>query len=116
MRFYVKKNEHNNFLLKDNDRYDDGNLAIIYGDMEKDFILKRLNHYEELEKRAEEIKDWFVDNKDCLMDAATNISTKRFEILHKDELIDDVDLDSIVEDIVDEIQKGILNVLDTFDN
>lgn len=66
------------------------------------------------ENEVDEIKDWFVDNKECLLDTATNVSTKGFNLLNKDGFIDDVDLDGILEDIVDEIQKGILNVLDTF--
>ena len=66
------------------------------------------------ENEVDKIKDWFIDNKECLSDTATNVSTKGFNLLNKDWFIDDVDLDGIVEDIVDEIQKGILNVLDTY--
>ena len=61
------------------------------------------------------IGDWFVDNKDCLLDSATKVSTEGFKTLNKDGFIDDVDLDGIVEDIVDKIQEDILNVLDTFE-
>ena len=37
-----------------------------------------------------------------------------FEELNRDGYIDDVDLDGIAEEIAAEIQKGVLNVLDTY--
>lgn len=60
------------------------------------------------------IRDWFVDNKDCLLDLAQKVARDGFIESCVDEFIDEVDLDFIVVDIVDEIQKGVLNVLDTF--
>lgn len=61
-----------------------------------------------------EIRDWFVDNKDCLIDTASITAKNGFEELNCDGHIDEVDLDGISEEIADEIQKGILNVLDTY--
>jgi hypothetical protein len=42
------------------------------------------------------------------------VAKNGFDTLNSRDLIDKVDLDDITEDIVDEIQEGILNVLDTF--
>ncbi len=76
---------------------------------------------EALEKQAflentviDDISDWFVDYKDCLLDAAKKVSIQRFKEWNKEGVIDEIDLDDIIEDVVDEIQKGILNVLSTF--
>jgi len=76
---------------------------------------------EALEKQAflentviDDISDWFVDYKDCLLDAAKKVSIQRFKEWNKEGVIDEIDLDNIIEDVVDEIQKGILNVLSTF--
>ena len=41
-------------------------------------------------------------------------SQKWIEELNRDGYVDDVDLDGIAEEIADEIQKGVLNVLDTY--
>lgn len=60
------------------------------------------------------IRDWFVDNKDCLLDSARSISDNWFDDCKEDEKMDKVDLDFMIEDLVNEIQKGILNVLDTY--
>lgn len=61
-----------------------------------------------------EIRDWFVDNKDMMLDSAYNVASMGFDTLSSNyDLIDKVDLDMIVEDIVNELQKGILNVLST---
>ncbi len=42
------------------------------------------------------------------------MSIQRFKEWNKEGVIDEIDLDDIIEDVVDEIQKGILNVLSTF--
>lgn len=80
-----------------------------------------LEAIELLEKQAflentviDDISDWFVDYKDCLLDAAKKVSIQRFKEWNKEGVIDEIDLDDIIEDVVDEIQKGILNVLSTF--
>ena len=80
-----------------------------------------LEAIEALEKQAflentviDDISDWFVDYKDCLLDAAKKVSIQRFKEWNKEGVIDEIDLDDIIEDVVDEIQKGILNVLSTF--
>lgn len=66
------------------------------------------------ESQVSNIRDWFVDNKNCLLDAAQTVGRDGFIASSTNDLIDEVDFDFIVEEIVNEIQKGILNVLDTF--
>ena len=61
-----------------------------------------------------DIRDWFVDNRDAILDSAMKVARDGFIESSVDDFIDEVDLDFIVEDIVDEIQKGIINVLDTY--
>jgi len=61
-----------------------------------------------------EIRYWFVDNQDCIRDTASITAKNGFEELNRNGYIDDVDLDGIAEEIADEIQKGVLNVLDTY--
>lgn len=93
--------------------------AIVMNIFKKDIeafkiAIKALEKQAFFENEVGEIREWFVDNKDMLLDTAMNASTKGFELSNDGGLIDDIDLDGIVEDIVDEIQKGILNVLTTF--
>lgn len=69
------------------------------------------------ENEVSNIRDWFVDNKDCLLDSAMNVAHKKFkevDIENNGNEFTRIDLDFIVEDIVDTIQEGILNVLSTF--
>ena len=66
------------------------------------------------ENQISNVSDWFVNNRDSLLDTALNVSTKSFNQYNKNGKIDEVDLEFIVSDIVDEIQKGILNVLSTY--
>lgn len=66
------------------------------------------------ENQVSHIHGWFVDNKDCLLDSALTVSTESFNQYNDNGKIDEVDLEFIVSDIVDEIQKGILNVLSTY--
>ena len=66
------------------------------------------------ENEVSNIHGWFVDNKESLLDSAMGVTKEGFEYVHVNGYIDKVDLDSMVEDIVDEIQKGILNVLSTY--
>lgn len=61
-----------------------------------------------------EIRYWFADNQDCIRDTASITAKNGFEELNRDGYIDEVDLDGIAEEIADEIQKGVLNVLDTY--
>ena len=79
-----------------------------------DIAIKAIENQIFFENQVSNIHTWFVDNKDCLLDSAINIADKRFTMNHEQGLIDKIDLDFIVEDIVDEIQKGILNVLSTY--
>ena len=66
------------------------------------------------ENEVSNIHEWFVDNKDSLLDTALTVSTKSFNQYNEDGNIDEVDLVFIVSGIVDEIQNGILNVLSTY--
>ena len=66
------------------------------------------------ENQISNISDWFVNNKDELLNTAFTVSTKSFDQYNENGKIDEVDLEFIVSDIVDEIQKGILNVLSTY--
>lgn len=68
------------------------------------------------ENEVSSIYGWFVDNKESLLDSAITVARDGFVESCVDDFIDQVDLDFIVEDIVDEIQKGILNVLSTYMN
>ena len=66
------------------------------------------------ENEVSNIHGWFVDNKESLLDSALTVARNGFIESCVDGFINEVDLDFIVEDIVDEIQKGILNVLSTY--
>ncbi len=66
------------------------------------------------ESQVLSIGSWFVDNKDCLVDDATKVAGDNFRESNVDGFIDEVDLEFIVEDIVDKLQEGILNVLDSY--
>lgn len=79
-----------------------------------DIAIKSLEEKYFFENEVSHIHSWFVENKDCLVDSANKAAKESFKSANSDGYIDDVDLDFIVEDIVDEIQKGILNVLSTY--
>lgn len=79
-----------------------------------DLSIKALEKQVFFESQVSNISDWFVDNRDSLLDTALTVSTKSFNQYNENGKIDDVDLEFIVLDIVDEIQKGILNVLSTY--
>ena len=79
-----------------------------------DLAIKALEKEAFFENTVDIIHDWFVDNKDALLDDAKTIATSKFVEDNVDGYIDDVDLDFIVEDIVDRLQVGILNVLSAF--
>lgn len=97
-------------LFEDGTRYDTE-----YTDYEVFTIaIKALEKQIFFENTVGAIHDWFVDNKDCLLDDAKIVATNKFIEDNVDGYIDDVDLDFIVEDIVDKLQEGILNVLSTF--
>ena len=76
--------------------------------------IKALERQAFFENQVSNIHGWFVDNKDSLLDSAMVVARDKFIESSIDGYIDQVDLDFIVEDIVDEIQKGILNVLSTY--
>lgn len=76
--------------------------------------IKALEKQAFFENQISNISDWFVDNRDSLLDTALTVSTKSFNQYNENGRIDEVDLEFIVSDIVDEIQKGILNVLSTY--
>jgi hypothetical protein len=79
-----------------------------------DLAIKALEKQAFFENKVNCIRDWFVDNKECLLDAAQTVGRDGFIASSTNNVIDEVDFDFIIEDIVNEIQKGILNVLDTF--
>lgn len=79
-----------------------------------DIAIEALEKQAFFENQVLNISGWFVDNKDCLLDAALTVSTKSFNQYNENGKIDEVDLEFIVSDIVDEIQEGILNVLDSY--
>lgn len=76
--------------------------------------IKALEKQAFFESQVSNIHDWFVDNKESLLDSAIGVARDGFIESNANDYIDQVDLDFIVEDIVDEIQKGILNVLSTY--
>ena len=66
------------------------------------------------ENEVSSIHSWFVDNRESLLNSAMTVARDGFTESCADGFIDEVDLDFIVEDIIDEIQKGVLNVLSTY--
>lgn len=66
------------------------------------------------EGEVSEIHSWFVDNKDCMLDSAKNISNNWFDDANTNDKIDRVDMDYIIEEVVDGLQEGILNVLSSY--
>lgn len=79
-----------------------------------DIAIKAIENQIFFENQVSNIHTWFVDNKDALMDSASSVSGNWFDDCNTDGAIDKVDLDFMIEDIVDEIQKGILNVLESY--
>lgn len=82
--------------------------------MAYNLAIKALEKQTFFENEVSNIRDWFVDNKDSLFDDAMKVADTEFEENNSNDYIDKVDLDTIVEDIVDKIQEGILNVLDSY--
>lgn len=83
----------------------------------KGLATKALEKQAFFENEVDEIHSWFVDNKESLLDAAMNVAHKKFKeisIENNGNEFTNIDLDFIVEDIVDKLQEGILNVLSTF--
>ena len=76
--------------------------------------IKALEKQAFFENEVSNIHGWFVDNKNSLLDSAMTVARDGFIESNTNDCIDQVDLDFIVEDIVGEIQKGILNVLSTY--
>ena len=61
---------------------------------------------------SEDLREWIVDNfADCAIDDATVIA-KQFA---KENGRDVVDIDFMVEEIVEKLQEGILNVVDMYE-
>lgn len=100
-------------------------LDIMRGQLENKYISPEIKYafkasIEALEKQisfkneVSQISGWFVDNKQSLLDSALIVSKKEFSESDIDNYIDGINLDFIVEDVVDDIHKGILNVLSTF--
>lgn len=76
--------------------------------------IKALKKQALFENEVSQISDWFVDNKQSLLDSALVVSKKEFTDSDIDNYIDGIKLDFVVEDVVDEIHEIILNVLSTF--
>lgn len=78
-------------------------------------IEKALQRQIFFENEVSEIREWFLNNKDCLNDSAVKVAEEGFELLTgRYKFITKTSLEFITENIVDEMQKGIINVLDTF--
>lgn len=75
-----------------------------------DIAIKAIESQIFFENTVGDIRDWFVDNKNQLLDSASNW----FDDCNVDGMVDKVNLDFMIEDLVDETQKGILNVLDSY--
>lgn len=76
--------------------------------------IKSLEKQAFFENEVSHIHGWFVDNKEILLDNAMIVARDGFIESNVADFIDQVDLEFIASDIVDEIQKGILNVLSTY--
>lgn len=82
-----------------------------------DVTIKALEKQAFFENQVSDIHNWFVDNRDCLLDDAMKVADSRFNEISIENIegeFTNVDLHFIVEDIVDKIQEGILNVLDSY--
>ncbi len=66
------------------------------------------------EGEVSEIHSWFVDNKDCMLDSAKNISNNYFNDANINGKIDKIDMDFMIEEVIDGLQEGILNVLSSY--
>ena len=85
--------------------------------MAYDLAVKALEKQAFFENEVSNIRDWFVDNKDCLLDDAMKVADSNFKEISVENIegeFTNIDLHFIIEDIVDAMQKGILNVLDSY--
>lgn len=82
-----------------------------------ELAIKALEKQAFFENEIDEIRDWFVDNKECLLDDAMKVADSKFKEISIENIegeFTNIDLHFIVEDIADKIQEGILNVLDSY--
>lgn len=82
-----------------------------------DIAIKALEKQAFFENEVSNIRDWFVDNKDCLLDDAMKVADSNFKEISVENIegeFTNIDLHFIIEDIVDAMQKGILNILDSY--
>lgn len=79
-----------------------------------DLAIEALEKQAFFENEVSNIHEWFVDNKDELWDSAMSVKDSWFDDTNVDGKMDEVDIVFMVEDMVDVIQRGILNVLSTY--
>lgn len=79
-----------------------------------DLAIKALEEKYFFENEVSRMQNWFIDNKDCLLDSAMSILRNWLDDCNVGGKMDEVDLDFMIEELVDEIQKGIFNVLDSY--
>lgn len=62
--------------------------------------------------KSEDLQEWIIDNfTDCAIDDATVI-VRQFA---KENGWDEIEVDFMVEEIVEKLQEGILNVIETYE-
>lgn len=76
--------------------------------------IKALERQTFFENEVDNIHGWFVDNKDELLSSAMSICNSWFDDTNVDEKMDKIDIHFMIEDVVDRIQEGILNVLSSY--
>jgi hypothetical protein len=66
----------------------------------------------ELEKIKEDFRDFIVENfEECATDDASYISKKYIKEFNWDE----VDVDMFIEEIVDKLKQGLINIVETYE-
>jgi len=98
--------------------YEDGHFVCMTAECEESAkkIVNALEKEAFFENNISVISEWFVDNKNCLLDEALKVGRDEFIESNVADFIDQVDLDFIIEEIVEKLQEGMLNVLSTFKN
>lgn len=76
--------------------------------------IEALERQEVFENEVSNISDWFVNNKEELFNIAFNVCDREFDIVEYRGLIDKIETEDIIENVVEDIYDGILNVLKTF--
>lgn len=79
-----------------------------------EIAIKALEKQAFFENEVGNIHGWFVDNKDELLSSAMSICNSWFEDTNAHGKMDKIDIHFMLEDVVDGIQEGILNVLTSY--